>query len=496
MAPSDVKIAFATPELQSLVRRTQLAEIAEQLPRTLQAQGADVRVFLPFSVDVDTSRLGPLEESALLRIRDGEGRTPITIRTGYIDGLTVHLIDHDKLFRSRHPYADEDGLYADNWRRYAIFARAVLEGFGPLAFTPDVVHCFDWTSGLIPLVQKLEFKDRDHPGAKPGTFFAVQNLAMQGAFEREVLPKIGVPHEYFKAIEGIEVGGRVNYLKAGVEFATMVGAASLSKAEHFQSPERGDGLEEVFTRRRDDLVGIQGGIDYLAWDPATDPLITQNFSVEDKEVAGKKKCKAAIQEGMKLEVEPKAPLLAIIGRFDANSGFEILAESLTPILERGVQLVLMGPGPPEVIERLHTIEQTFVGRCRVVDKYDVATAHPLLAGADMLLLPGHHHATNMLAAIAMRYGVVPLAYARSGLEDTIVDLVDAPKKGTGILFQPYEADALVEAVDVAREHYKKPTNWKEVFKRCMAADFSWDEAAREYMKAYRKIGRMLKPKKK
>lgn len=488
-----MKIAFATPELQSLVRRTQLAEIAEQLPRTLLEQGVDVRVFLPFSADVDTTQLGPLQESALLRIRDGETRTPITIRTGSVRGLTVHLIDHASLFRARHPYADENGLYQDNWRRYSIFARAVLEGLGPLAFTPDVIHCLDWTTGMIPLVQRLEYFDRpDHPGSKPGTFLGVQNLAMQGSFEREVLPKIGVPHRLFRAVEGIELNGRVNFLKAGLEFATLIGASSPSKAQQFSSGERGDPLDEVFGRRAKDLIGIQSGIDYHAWDPKTDPLIAHNFGPGDKEIGAKKKCKAAIQDGMKLEVDAKAPLLAIVGRFDANSGFEILAESLTPLLERGVQLVLMGPGPSEIIERLHTIEQTFVGRCRVVDRYDGATAHPLLAGADMLLLPGHYHATNMLAAIAMRYGVIPLAYAKSGLEDTLVELNEDGSKGTGALFSPYESDALVGAVDRARELHKKQKDWKPIVKRCMEEDFSWEQSAREYQKAYRKVGRMVK----
>lgn len=482
-----MKIAFATPEFQTLVRRTQLADIAEQLPKTLRELGADVRVFIPHSSDVDTSALGPLEESALLRIKDGRARTPITIRTGYLNGLPIHLIDHEKLFRSRHPYGDENGPYLDNWRRYAIFARAVLDGFGPLAFTPDVIHCLDWTTGLIPIVQQLEYKGRDHPAAKPGTFFAIQNLAMQGSFEREVLPKIGLPHSLFKAIEGVELGGRVNYMKAGAEFGTLLGADSPSKAKQFASADRGDGLDEVFRRRADDLIGIQSGIDYLAWDPATDPLLAQNFSADDKTLNGKKKCKAAIQAAMKLEEAPKSPLLAIVGRFDADSGFEILAESLTPILERGVQLVLMGPGPPEIIERLHTIEQTFVGRCRVVDKYDVATAHPLLAGADMILLPGHYHADNKFSAIAMRYGAVPVAYAHSGLEDTLVDLGASPKKGTGLLFPTYDSEALVETIDRGRELHKKATDWKTIQQRCMSEDFSWAESGREYMKAYRKV---------
>ncbi len=490
-----MKIAFATPELKSLVRRTQLAEIAEVLPRTLQSLGAEVRVFLPFSKDIDTDVLGPLEESALLRIRDGSGRTAITIRTGYINGLTVHLIDHESLYRNRHPYGDEDGPYLDNWRRYSIFARAVLEGFGPLAFTPDVIHCLDWTSGLIPLVQKLEYAGREHPAAKPGTFFAIQNLAMQGSFEREILPKVGIPHEYFRNVEGVALGGRVNYLKAGAEFATLVGTTSNSKAKEFVNSDRGDGLEDTFRRREQDLVGVQSGIDYRTWNPATDPLLAQNFSPEQKDVPGKRKCKARLQEGLKLDVSPRTPVVAVIGRFDADSGFDILAESLTPILERNVQLVLMGPGPPEIVERLHTIEQTFAGCCRVIEGYDVGTAHTLLAGADILLLPGHYHATNALAAIALRYGVVPMAYAHSGLEDTLVDLAASPKKGTSILFERYESTALVEAVDHARSIYKKAADWKVILKRCMTQDFSWAETGREYMKAYRKLGRALKARK-
>ena len=487
-----MKIAFATPELKTLVRRTQLAEIAEQLPRTLIEQGADVRVFIPHSRDIDTSTLGPLEESALLRIHDGKTRTPVTIRTGYVDGLTVHLIDHGQLFRTRHPYGDENGPYADNWRRYAIFARTVLEGFGPLAFTPDVIHCMDWTTGLIPLIQKLEYKGRDHPASKPGTLFAIQNLAMQGSFEREVLPKIGIPHEYFRSVEGVELGSRVNYLKAGAEFATAIGASSPSKARQYINADRGDGLEETFRRREKDIFGIQSGIDYRTWDPSVDPLLAETYSPDDAELAGKKKCKAALQEAMKLEVAPRTPLLAIVGRFDADSGFDILAESLTPMLERNIEIVLMGPGPPEIIERLHTIEQTFAGRCRVVEGYDVTTAHTLLAAADMLLLPGHYHATNALCAISMRYGAVPIAYAFSGLEDTLVDVTETPKKGTGILFSRYDPDALVDAVDRGRAIYKKAADWKVIGKRCMGEDFSWAESGREYLKTYRKVSKLAK----
>ena len=490
-----MKIAFATPELHSLVRRTQLSEIAEQLPRTLQALGHEVRIFLPHSKDLDSVSLGPLEESALLRIRDGQGRTPVTIRTGYVAGLTIHLIDHEHLFRSRHPYGDENGPYADNWRRFAIFSRAVLDGFGPLAFTPDVIHCFDWTTGLIPLVQQLEYKDRDHPAAKPGTFFAVQNLAMQGSFERAILPKIGLPHEYFRAIEGVELGSRVNYLKAGAEFATLVGARP--PAEPSASWTR---IAATARRTRSAAARTTSSGSRTASTTGPGTLRTTRSSLRTTASRTRRSRASASarprSRRMKLENGPRTPLLAVIGRFDADSGFEILAESLTPILERGVQVVLMGPGPSEIIERLHMIEQTFVGRCRVVEGYDVTTAHTLLAAADMLLLPGHYHATNALAAIAMRYGVVPMAYAHSGLEDTLVDLTASPKKGTGLLFDSYEAASLEDAIDRGRAVYKKATDWRVVAKRCMEQDFSWAESGREYVKAYKKVVKLTKPARK
>lgn len=487
-----MKVAFATPEFQSLVRRTHLAEISEFLPRTLVNLGHEVVVFLPLHSDVEIDRLSAVHELGALPLPDLDGETEVTLIQAKFGDLNLVLVDHP-LFSKRHPYGSSDGPYEDNWRRYSLFCRAVLEGLTVLGFAADVIHCLDWTTGLIPVLLETEYRDRSgFPAHRAGTYFGIHNLAMQGAFEREILTKIGLSHELFKAIEGVELRGKVNFLKAGAEFATIIGTHSPSQAEQVQTQDRGDGLEDTFRRRKKELVGVLNGIDYRAWDPSNDPLLASNYSREDKDPStGKRKCKAMLQAGLSLEEKPKDPLITIIGRFDSDSGFDILAEALTPILERNVQLVLMGPGQPEIMERVRTVEQTFTGRCRVIEGYDVNSAHTLLAGADLLLLPGHFHASNALCAIAMRYGVVPVVYAGSGLEDTVSSVESG---GTGYLFTRYSADGLLDSVDEARATYKKVSNWKEIVRRCLEQDFSWQESGRNYQKAYRRVTRRARAK--
>lgn len=489
-----MKIAFATPEFQSLVRRTNLAEISEALPRTLRDAGHDVRVFLPFTRDVNTSPLEILDRVGEVEVDDVEGKAHFELYQGNLGNLQVILVDNPKLFRNRHPYGDENGPYPDNWRRFALFARAVLEALGVLDFQADVLHCFDWTTGLVPVYRELEYVEKrpDHPAAKAGVYFAIHNLAMQGTFEREVLPKIGLPLSIFQQVRGIAHDGRVNFLKAGAEFATIVGTHSPAQADRMLLTDRGYGLEETFLRRKKELVGITNGIDYTTWDPATDDVITAKYSVKDTDLAGKRKCKAALQDALKLDRGPRTAVAAVIGRFDSDSGSDILAEVLTDILERNVEVVMMGSGQAEIVDRIQTIESTFSGRCRRIDGYHVPSAHLLLAGADLLLMPSHYQPSNALCAIAMRYGAVPVVYAHSGLDDTVIDAGVDVRKGTGFHFHTYTGDGLLDGIDAARKIYKTAADWKKLALRCMKQDFSWQATAANYAKAYRRVTRRVK----
>ncbi len=495
-AIESLKVAFITPELDPLVRRTQVAEFASALPKALCEAGADARVFMPCHGMIDIERLEGLEELGTVWVKDIDSETKFRILGWKSGSVQVYLMDSDRHFATKGPYGSDQGPYQDNWRRYAAFSRAVLEALDVLQFAPDVLHCIDWTAGLVPLLQQLEYvqKKPNHPAAKAGSFFQILNLASQGSFEREILGQMGIPLRNFHAVGGLDLGGKVSFLKAGCEFATLLGTNSPGHALRIQEQDRGYGMEEVFRRRSKELVGIVQGVDYQAWDPSNDSAIAQGYSSEDKDFAGKKKCKLALQTMMALDKGPRTPIAAMIGRFDNDSGFDLVAESLTSIMERNVEVVLMGTGRPDLFERLRTMETTFLGRCRVINGYQMAIAHVVLAGSDFLLMPSHYHPGNALCAIALRYGVVPIVYAGSGLDDYVKDVVKDPQEGTGVHFQVFTADGLIAGVDSARKVYKNPTTWKQLVGRCMRQDFSWKATAEEYTKAYRRVTRRARPK--
>ena len=476
------------------MRATSLAEVSESLARSLRQEGADIRVFLPWTADLNTAPLAEVEHVGEVRVRDGQGKQALQIHTGLLGDLPVVLIDHPQLLRNRRPYGGEEGPYPDNWRRYALYSRGVLESLPLLGFEPEILHCMDWTTGLIPLLRETEYatKQPDHPAAKAGCFFSVHNLALQGTFEREILPHIGVPHRLFQHVRGIELAGKVNYLKAGCEFATILAVNSPSQVVRIQGTDRGYGLEDTFRRRHKELVGITNGVDYRAWDPSNDPLLPQTFSSRDRELVGKRKCKASLQAAMGLDNGARILLAAVIGRFDADSGFDLLAEVMTQILERNVEVVLMGSGKHDLLERVRTMETTFAGRCRLIEGYNASAAHTLLGGADLLIQPSHFHSSNSLVAIGMRYGVAPLIYVQSGLEDTVIDYERDKRRGTGFTFSKYTGEGLLEGVDVARKAYKDAAEWRTVAHHCLKQDFSWQASAREYLKAYRRVTRRTK----
>lgn len=488
-----LRIALITPELHSLVRRTNLALVAESLAQALNGTRQEVAVFLPATLDVDDTVLTGLTARTEVSVREAQGTQTFRVSEGRLGELRVFLFEHAGLFARRQPYGNQEGPYPDNWRRYALFSRAVLASFEALQFMPEVLHCMDWTTGLVPLFHhRLVEEQPEHPLAQAGTFFAIHNLAMQGVFEREVLPQIGIPHRYFRHIEGLELGGKVNFLKAGAEFATIVGTHSPGHALKIQERDRGYGLEETFQRRKKELIGISNGIDYQAWNPENDPALPASFGPHDKEFAGKKKCKAALQAQLKLDAGPRTPLACTMGRWDADGGFDLVAEVLTEVLERNVELVVMGQGAPDMTRRLGTWEGAFPGRMRVIDGYDPRTAHLMMGGADILLLPSHYQPANPLFAIGMRYGVVPLVYARSGLEDVVTDFPTDKRGGCGFHFSPYTPDGLMEGLTNVLAAYKDAESWRLVTRRCLAQNLSWQATAEEYLKAYRRVTRRSK----
>ncbi|MBK8180466.1 MAG: glycogen synthase [Planctomycetes bacterium] len=493
-----MKLAFVTPELDPLVRKTPLAELARVLPRALSQTGNEVRIFLPASEGLDLTNLPPLEPLGVVSVTSGESSTSFSIRKTTLEGMVVYVFGHPVMFKDRQPYGNDEGPYRDNGKRYAAFSRAVLASLPIVDFAPDVLHCFDWTTGLVPVIREVEYAERqpDHPAAKAGVYFHITNLAMQGSFERDLLAQIALPHSLFQRVDGIELGGKVSFLKAGCEFSTILGTNSIGHARRIQEQDRGYGLEETFRRRSKELVGIPTGVDYKTWNPEEDTLLAQSYGAADKNLNGKRRCKVALQQQLSLEKAPRSPLVALLGRFDTDNGFDLVAEQLTSILEHGFEVVLMGAGRPDMHERLKTLETSFPGRCRLIEGYYNNTAHAILGAADLLLFPSHYAAGSAQCAIAMRYGVVPIVYSGSGLEDYVLDFGTNQRTGTGFHFKNYTGEGLLAGVDEARKLYKDQAAWNTLVRRCLRQDFSWQAIAAEYVKAYRRVTRRIRPREK
>jgi len=487
-----MNVALVTPEFYSLIRRSNLASVTESLALALLRAGNQVRLFIPRSADMDQDILRSAVEVGRVTVQDHlEGDTEFRILETRVKELPVYILDQPRWFNDRNPYGDDSGPYLDNWRRYTHFSRAFLEALQVVGFKPSVIHCMDWTTGMIPVIQDLEYMDLEekHAAAKAGTWFSIHNLAMQGVFERDVLPSMGLPHDVFKEVDGVALEGKVNFLKAGAEFSTVIGTHSISHAERIRQKDRGHGLESLLERRKKEFVGIHNGIDYAAWDPTRDPALVANFSATDKDpTKGKLKNKAALQKALGLDNGPRQPIACLVGRWDADNGFDLLANIFPDILERGVELVILGQGPPELVKKLRTLETTFAGRVKIIEGFTPHVAHQIMGGSDVLLLPSHYQPSNPMFAIAMRYGVVPLVYHQSGLDDKVVSVVENDT-GTGFYFEPYTPEGLLGGLDSVLEYYKDPGDWRRLVKRCMAQDFSWENTATEYTKAYRRVTR-------
>lgn len=487
-----MNVALVTPELYSLIRRSNLASIAESLAHALIVSGNQVKVFIPRSAEMDPDLLLRAVEVGKVTVEDPfDGPIEFTILETRIKDLPVLIFDQPRFFNDRNPYGDDSGPYDDNWQRYALFSRAVLEAMQELKFAPRVIHCLDWSTGLIPVIHELEYRDRadNHAAKNAGTWFSIHNLAMQGIFERNIMPRIGLPNSIFQEVDGVAHEGKVNFLKAGAEFATVIGTHSLAHAERIRQKDRGHGLEALFNRRAKEFVGIHNGIDYMAWDPTRDPALVANFSTDDNDpTKAKLKCKAALQKSLGLDNGPRQPIACLVGHWDANNGFDLLANSFPDLLERGLQMVLLGAGPTELTKKLKTLEMTFAGRIKIIEGFTPHVAHQMMGGADILLMPSHYQPSNPMFAIAMRYGIAPLVYNRGGLEDKVIDMGESAT-GTGFHFDPFTPEGLIDGVDKALAFYKNATDWKALVKRCLAEDFSWERTAEEYTKAYRRVTR-------
>jgi len=476
-----LRILFATPECAPWVKTGGLADVSAGLPAALEALGHDVRVLLPAYPSV---------------LAAAEHRSPFfeVPATAHFPACTLHqaplpsgvpawLLHCPELFeRDGGPYQDRDGIdWEDNARRFGQLARvaALLAGdANPLDWRPDVLHCNDWQTGLAPAY--LHFAG----GARAATVMTIHNLAFQGLFPPDEVPRLGLPPESY-AVDGVEFWGRMSFLKGGLQYADAITTVSPTYAREIQNEPLGFGLHGLLAARSRVLHGITNGIDVAEWDPSSDRLIAQRYDAD--RLTAKAFNKQALQERLGLPQEPRVPLLGMVSRLTHQKGIDLAIEVAREIVSLPAQLVVLGSGERELEAALAAVARANAQRIAVRVGYDEPLAHLIEAAADMFLMPSRFEPCGLNQMYSQRYGTPPVARATGGLADTIVDATPAALTdgtATGFLFAEETPVALLAAIERALDVYREPKEWRQIQRAGMAADFSWGAAARRYIEVY------------
>jgi starch synthase len=500
-----VKCLFVASEVTGFAKTGGLADVAAALPPALAQLGVDVAVMMPLygCMHRGPVSIEPTEHDFTVPIggRPVQGR----IWRARLPNSTVpiYLIEQPVYFGRVDPATGlglyqktgADGQkedYADNSARFGFFSRAVLEALPRLGFWPDVLHLNDWQTGLTPVY--LREVHARHPRAelrrqyeRIRTVFTIHNLAYQGLFWHLDLPMLGLPQRLFD-MHGLEFHGKINFLKGGLLFADLLTTVSPTYAREIQTHYYACGLQGVLTRRSDRLFGIVNGVDYAAWDPATDAHLAARYDA-DTAAQGKPQCKAALQEAFGLDVQPRTPLFGVVSRLAAQKGLDLL-EALAPDLLRdgGVQLVVLGQGDKRHQETLARLRDQFPRQVGVRFELNEVVAHQIEAGADAFLMPSQYEPCGLNQLYSLRYGTVPVVRATGGLADTVVDATDAnleAGRATGFAFVPFNVPSFREAIDRCLRLYRdRPEQWLRVQQTGMRQDWSWGRSALEYARRY------------
>ena len=473
-----MRIVFASSEMAPYAKTGGLADVSASLPKALAARGHDVTCFLP--------RYGPIAFPPGRFV--GSVHVPVDAAqrsAGFYErelapGLRLVFVEHPPLFERNGIYGDQAGDFGDNEFRFAFFCRAVLEYFRSRGERPDVFHAHDWQTGLIPVYLKAFYAD-DPTLHRVPSVFTIHNLAYQGQFAASTLGPLGLP-ESLATEDALGWNGNISYMKGGVLFSEVVTTVSPTYAREIQTDYQGMGLESVVRSRAEDLVGILNGVDYEEWDPRTDPHIAGHFN--ETEHAGKAACKQALLREYGLGSEPDLPLIGIVSRLVYQKGFDLVAQAIDGLLARGIRMVVLGTGEPEVEAGLREFVHRDPKRFGVRFHYDTGLAHRVEAGADMLLIPSRFEPCGLTQMYSMRYGTSPMVRATGGLADTVEHFDLKKKKGTGFLFQHADVAGLLWAVDEALRAYAKPAAWSTLMRNAMKRDLSWSLSAERYEAVY------------
>ena len=475
-----MKVLFVASEAVPFIKTGGLADVAGSLPKSLKAEGVDIRVILP--------KYGSIKEEWISKMSHvGNITVPVSWRDKYAgvdmiehDGVTYYFLDNEEYFKRDSLYG-----YFDDAERFAFFSRAVLNVLPMLDFWPDVIHTNDWHAGMVNVFLKLDhIGDERYAGIK--TLFSIHNLKYQGVFPKSVMNDVlGLDWKYFNNGD-LEFYDAVNYMKAGIIYADFVGTVSRTYAQEIQYDYFGENLDGLLRKRSDSLFGIVNGIDYDVYNPATDKNLLYTYDVNswNKKVDNK----VRLQEDLGLPVKRDTPIIAMVTRLVDAKGLELLVRIMDELLAtEDAQFVLLGTGDKRYEDWFQGLQWRFPDKVSANIRFSNQLAQRIYASADIFLMPSIYEPCGIGQLIALRYGTVPVVRATGGLRDTIQPYNKYTGEGNGYIFENINAHDMAYVIKQALGDYRDKSVWNHLVENAMNSDYSWKNSAKEYINLFSRL---------
>ena len=472
-------ILFAASECVPFIKTGGLADVVGSLPKHFQAEYFDCRVILPKYRGIGEPYLSSMQYLTHFYMDLNWREQYVGLFQLKLDGITYYFIDNEEHFSGDTIYA---GMPWD-LEKFAFFSKAVLSALPLLDFRPDVIHCHDWQTGLIPVYLHERFQGNEFfRGIK--SVMTIHNLKFQGVWDVESVKNITGLSDYYFSADKLEFNKDANYLKGGLVFADAITTVSKTYAEEIKMPFYGEGLDGLLRARSRDLRGIVNGIDYAEYDPEKDPHIPHPFSVKTFR-KDKPKNKVALQQELGLTVDPKIMMLGIVSRLTDQKGFDLIAYMMEEICHDNLQLVVLGTGDPKYENMFRHFAWKYSDKVSASILYNEALSHKVYAACDAFLMPSLFEPCGLSQLMSLRYGTIPIVRETGGLKDTVEAYNEYESSGTGFSFSNYNAHEMLGTLRYAeRVYYDKKRDWNKIVERAMEKDYSWRTSALQYQELY------------
>lgn len=484
-------VLFVTSEVFPYSKTGGLADISNSLPQALNSLGNEVRIISPKYGQLDERRLQIHEIKRLKDLKlDVAGKsTRFSIKSSFIHGKNtkaqIYLVENQDYFKNKGIYQNiktkQD--FTNNDERFLFFCKCVLEILEILQWTPDVIHCNDWQTALIPAMLKRVYNKNQHI-KDIKTILTVHNLAYQGDFPKSSFDKTGLPESVWTEVGGYQKG-RFNYLRTGLNYADKITTISEKYAQEIRTEKSMSfGMEDILEKRKRDISGILNGIDYNIWNPNVDKIITYRYTYQ--EIPLKYENKRELLHRFNLEYKENTPLIGMVSRLVESKGLELMVKILPELMKEDIQLIILGTGDENYQKFLLNAKKKYPDKLIVQIAFDENLAHHIEAGADMILMPSKYEPCGLTQLYSLKYGTVPIVRNTGGLSDTVIDY--KKNDGTGFLFDKFDAKEFLNTIKNAVSIYRKnKQKWYNIIRNGMALDYSWKVSAAKYINLYKKL---------